>query len=64
MAARLVEVPVSVGEVVIRTGEPGDRFYMVADGALEVTNGVPPELAAATSSGSSRCFVTSLAPRP
>ena len=40
MAARLVEVPVSVGEVVIRTGEPGDRFYMVADGALEVTNGV------------------------
>jgi MFS family permease len=40
MAARLVEVPVSAGEVVIRTGEPGDRFYMVADGALEVTNGV------------------------
>ncbi|MGE5434748.1 MAG: MFS transporter [Candidatus Doudnabacteria bacterium] len=40
MAARLVEVPVGVGEVVIRTGEPGDRFYMVADGALEVTNGV------------------------
>jgi MFS family permease len=40
MAARLVEVPVSAGEVVIRTGEPGDRFYMVADGALEVSNGV------------------------
>jgi MFS family permease len=40
MAARLVEVPVPAGEVVIRTGEPGDRFYMVADGALEVTNGV------------------------
>ena len=40
MAARLVEVPVGAGEVVIRTGEPGDRFYMVADGALEVTNGV------------------------
>jgi MFS family permease len=40
MAARLFEVPVSAGEVVIRTGEPGDRFYMVADGALEVTNGV------------------------
>jgi len=40
MAARLVEVPVSAGEVVIRTGEAGDRFYMVADGALEVTNGV------------------------
>jgi len=40
MAARLVEIPVTAGEVVIRTGEPGDRFYMVADGALEVTNGV------------------------
>ncbi len=40
MAVRLVEVPVSAGEVVIRKGEPGDRFYMVADGALEVTNGV------------------------
>ena len=40
MATRLVEVPVTAGEVVIRTGEPGDRFYMVADGALDVTNGV------------------------
>jgi len=40
MAARLVEVPVTAGEVVIRTGDSGDRFYMVADGALEVTNGV------------------------
>ena len=43
MAARLVEVPVTAGEVVIRTGEAGDRFYMVADGALEVTNGVRAE---------------------
>jgi MFS family permease len=40
MAARLVEVPVTAGEVVIRAGDSGDRFYMVADGALEVTNGV------------------------
>src|SRR5881398_478050 len=32
MASRLVEVPVTAGEVVIRTGETGDRFYMVADG--------------------------------
>jgi MFS family permease len=40
MAGRLVEVPVTAGEVVIRTGELGDRFYMVADGALDVTNGV------------------------
>jgi MFS family permease len=40
IAARLVEVPVTAGEVVIRTGDSGDRFYMVADGELEVTNGV------------------------
>jgi MFS family permease len=40
MAGRLIEVPVSAGEVVIRTGDPGDRFYIVADGELEVTNGV------------------------
>src|SRR5512140_3303451 len=40
MAGRLVEIPVTAGEVVIRTGEHGDRFYMVADGSFEVTNGV------------------------
>jgi MFS family permease len=40
MAGRLIEVPVNASEVVIRTGEPGDRFYIVADGELEVTNGV------------------------
>jgi MFS family permease len=40
MAARLVEIPVTRGEIVIRTGDFGDRFYMVADGELEVTNGV------------------------
>ena len=39
LAARLVEVPVSAGEIVIRTGERGDRFYIVADGELEITNG-------------------------
>ena len=39
MAARLVEVPVAAGEVVIRAGDHGDRFYVVADGELEVTNG-------------------------
>ena len=40
MAARLVEIPVTPGETVIRTGDFGDRFYMVAEGELEVTNGV------------------------
>jgi MFS family permease len=40
VAAKLVEVPVAAGEVVVRRGEPGDRFYVVAEGALEVaTNG-------------------------
>jgi MFS family permease len=39
MAARLVEVPVAAGEVVIRAGDHGDRFYVVAEGELEVTNG-------------------------
>jgi CRP-like cAMP-binding protein len=39
LAARLVEVPVAPGEVVIRTGDIGDRFYVVADGELEITNG-------------------------
>jgi MFS family permease len=40
MAGKLIEVPVGAGEVVIRTGDPGDRFYIVADGELEVTNGI------------------------
>jgi MFS family permease len=40
MAGKLIEVPVNAGDVVIRTGDPGDRFYIVADGELEVTNGV------------------------
>src|ERR671931_1339872 len=39
VAAKLVEVPVAAGEVVIRAGDHGDRFYVVADGELEVTNG-------------------------
>jgi MFS family permease len=36
MARRLVSVPVSAGDVVIRAGDPGDRFYIVADGDLDV----------------------------
>jgi CRP-like cAMP-binding protein len=39
LAARLVEVPVAPGEVVIRTGDVGDRFYVVAGGELEISNG-------------------------
>ena len=36
MARRLVSVPVSAGDVVIRVGDPGDRFYIVADGEFDV----------------------------
>jgi hypothetical protein len=36
MARRLVSVLVSAGDVVIRAGDPGDRFYIVADGEFDV----------------------------
>ena len=36
MAAALKPVSVVGGEVVIRVGDPGDRFYIVEDGELEV----------------------------
>ncbi len=36
VAARLVRIEVRAGEVVIRAGEAGDRFYIVADGTLRV----------------------------
>jgi CRP-like cAMP-binding protein len=37
---------VAPGEVVVRAGESGDRFYVVADGELEITNGVQRKAAA------------------
>ncbi len=40
VAARLTKIPVAPGEVVVRAGESGDRFYVVADGQLEIANGV------------------------
>jgi MFS family permease len=36
LAATLTPVSVAAGEVVIREGDIGDRFYIVADGELEV----------------------------
>jgi MFS family permease len=39
IATNLVPVSVSAGEVVIRAGDPGDRFYIVGDGELEIDAG-------------------------
>jgi Cyclic nucleotide-binding domain/Major Facilitator Superfamily len=39
LANGLAEVEVPVGAVVIREGEPGERFYVVAEGQLEVGTG-------------------------
>ena len=39
MAAALVSVPVSAGDVVVKAGEPGDRFYIVGSGEFEVEAG-------------------------
>jgi MFS family permease len=36
VAANLVPLSVEAGEVVIQTGEVGDRFYIVADGELDI----------------------------
>jgi MFS family permease len=37
VAGNLVPQSVAAGDVVIRAGERGDRFYIVADGTLEIT---------------------------
>src|SRR5207248_2501340 len=36
VAASLVQVSVAAGELVIRAGDAGDRFYIVAHGELEI----------------------------
>jgi MFS family permease len=41
VASRLVEVTVRAGEVVIRQGDPADRFYLIGTGTFEVTRRVP-----------------------
>jgi MFS family permease len=39
LAGKLKSLDVAPGKVVVRAGDPGDRFYIVAEGQLEVTNG-------------------------
>jgi CRP-like cAMP-binding protein len=40
IAGRLTRLEVEPGTVVVRKGEAGNRFYIVGDGELEITNGV------------------------
>jgi len=35
-ARRLVEVPMAAGDVIVRQGDPADRFYVVAEGTVSV----------------------------
>jgi MFS family permease len=37
LSRRLAELPVPAGETVVREGEPGDRFYLIAEGEFDVT---------------------------
>jgi hypothetical protein len=39
LARSLEPIQLAAGEVLIREGEPGDRFYAIADGRLQVTIG-------------------------
>jgi MFS family permease len=39
VAGRLLPVSVPAGEVVVRAGDPGDRFYIVSDGELDIHAG-------------------------
>lgn len=40
IAGRLTRIEVPAGDVVVRAGETGDRFYVVSDGELEIVNGI------------------------
>jgi MFS family permease len=39
LAGRLIPVEVPAGEVVIREGDEGDRFYVISDGRVDISHG-------------------------
>jgi hypothetical protein len=39
IASHLIELEIAAGEVVIRAGEPGDRFYVIDEGELTIDAG-------------------------
>lgn len=39
LAGRLVPLRLDAGTMIVREGDPGDRFYIVADGIVEITEG-------------------------
>ncbi|MDP9250129.1 MAG: MFS transporter [Chloroflexota bacterium] len=41
--ARVHEAPVTAGQVVVRQGDPADRFYMIESGSFVVTQQVTPD---------------------
>ena len=44
LASRLLRVHVPVGEIIFRQGDPGDRFYVIGEGEVEIApDGGPPK---------------------
>ncbi len=53
LASQLGEVRLPAGTLILRQGDPGDRFYVIADGEVEI-EGKPPR-PGRRSSARSRC---------